>query len=897
MANKPLQTIKFPGLTDTYTVPQVDSNFVGTAGQVPDSKKVHDEIDSLREDLSEVHDYIQTPLVSKTGEVVSIDNPLRIDGVEFELTPVISATSPKTITGHENAPFYLSGEDTQNKNTIEIEFPVGVGVVYGGIVDTKNNKLTVTKIGVDLGSLSWSVQTFSEENKIFYVTLPNAIQNIKLKASEDTDYYCECEKYAVISYTSIASNARPLNSIAQRESSSVKRLYVRTDDTLATNTPTGKAVFECAEPVVFDLPETVITPVEGINKLWVDSGDITVWYRGSVITQLNKNSENIENLKEDVTEAQLSIQDHSTSISTLTVDLSHKVNSPINDGTMGQVLSTNGNGTTTWKTVGTPTDQQTANALSAWLNEHPEAVTTVQDGAITKAKLSEALALESVNDYVTPEMYGAKGDGITDDTSAIQAAINSGKPIRFVYGKTYIATGFTVPHGTYIDGCGATIKRPNLTAEPYNWTTSQISWGRMFVFASGGNVDDKVTVYRNLTIDGNAFEMWQESDGYKYEHATFFPISGNASYQTRVIIDGCRFKNNYASAISVQGYSDLILTNCISEDCFTGIVTFVGVGCTLRASNLWIYANYDSFHSINIEINGSNYYEQPRSDVYIDNCYAEGNIKLCGMTGGGSVNVRNLYACKLKGESYIDSSGLTNISDSEFHFTSTGYMHLRPVGSTYEQEHRCTFNIVSTRFICDDTDGVISPIDVRTENINNEHVHIDVSFTNCLFNNLNRVLSAINTSVKIKMTVMFSGCKFDAIKDAIISSKDMSSYGVYGRATFNACVINIDENAYIVKDLYPTAGYNSLVFCGGNIIEKENAGLYLRGNDDYYVVFHDEYWSYGNTITYTVGTSKALGKRYRIVDAIPQGDAFDDCDVAYVNGVKYMYVNGTWTSE
>lgn len=60
MANKPLQTIKFPGLTDTYTVPQVDSNFVGTAGQVPDSKKVHDEIDSLKEDLTSIKDFIIT---------------------------------------------------------------------------------------------------------------------------------------------------------------------------------------------------------------------------------------------------------------------------------------------------------------------------------------------------------------------------------------------------------------------------------------------------------------------------------------------------------------------------------------------------------------------------------------------------------------------------------------------------------------------------------------------------------------------------------------------------------------------------------------------------------------------------------------------------------------------
>lgn len=54
MANKPLQTIKFPGLTDIYTVPQVDSNFTGTAGQVPDSKKVKDEISALKEDLNAV---------------------------------------------------------------------------------------------------------------------------------------------------------------------------------------------------------------------------------------------------------------------------------------------------------------------------------------------------------------------------------------------------------------------------------------------------------------------------------------------------------------------------------------------------------------------------------------------------------------------------------------------------------------------------------------------------------------------------------------------------------------------------------------------------------------------------------------------------------------------------
>lgn len=52
MANKPLQSIQFPGLPGKYTVPQMDSNFDGISGKVPDSKKVHDEIDSLKEDLN-----------------------------------------------------------------------------------------------------------------------------------------------------------------------------------------------------------------------------------------------------------------------------------------------------------------------------------------------------------------------------------------------------------------------------------------------------------------------------------------------------------------------------------------------------------------------------------------------------------------------------------------------------------------------------------------------------------------------------------------------------------------------------------------------------------------------------------------------------------------------------
>lgn len=51
MANKPLKSIKFPGLSDTYTVPQVDDTLL-VSGAAADAKKTGDEISSVKSDLN-----------------------------------------------------------------------------------------------------------------------------------------------------------------------------------------------------------------------------------------------------------------------------------------------------------------------------------------------------------------------------------------------------------------------------------------------------------------------------------------------------------------------------------------------------------------------------------------------------------------------------------------------------------------------------------------------------------------------------------------------------------------------------------------------------------------------------------------------------------------------------
>lgn len=101
-----------------------------------------------------------------------------------------------------------------------------------------------------------------------------------------------------------------------------------------------------------------------------------------------------------------------------------KIPKPSVEGTKGQQLLSNGDGTTIWADYDTSLVETT---IKNWLDEHPEATSTIQDGSLTWNKFKK----EQIG-FVTPEMFYEESDG-NDWSNAFQKAIDYTTAHRGMY--------------------------------------------------------------------------------------------------------------------------------------------------------------------------------------------------------------------------------------------------------------------------------------------------------------------------------------------------------------------------------------------------------------------------------------------------------------------------------
>jgi len=276
---------------------------------------------------------------------------------------------------------------------------------------------------------------------------------------------------------------------------------------------------------------------------------------------------------------------------------------------MNNISKVNYNGVVS--TVGIPVDG-VDEAVKDWLDDHPEATTTVQDGAITESKFTEELKLKTIKDYVTPQMYGAKGDGITDDTQALSLMLASENK------------AFCFPAGTYLLKSNLTINRSGIQLFGYGRENSIIKMasGVSVTFSSprvdiesigfNGGVGVITSSYR-LNFVNCAFENSEKgiqlNNGYINHllnctvlHNTVGIDLNDSSYET--IIENCVVDQNGGIGILIRGtVTGAVIKNNTIEGNQTINGSSVGDGF-----GIIIYCNYASLliDSNWFESNGKN---------------------------------------------------------------------------------------------------------------------------------------------------------------------------------------------------------------------------------------------------------------------------------------------------
>lgn len=154
----------------------------------------------------------------------------------------------------------------------------------------------------------------------------------------------------------------------------------------------------------------------------------------------------------------------------------------------------------------------TQEAVENWLDKHPEATTTVQNGSLDELKFTEEAKTKIVKDYVTPEMFGAKGNGTTDDTEALQNTINYAKTNNcFVKGnKTYFISNTILIDGFVqlsisirsikYSGTSCAVLITNCTKDDFTFGEIIAKTGSCIKYFSDSNRNNHVS-YTNLKFD------------------------------------------------------------------------------------------------------------------------------------------------------------------------------------------------------------------------------------------------------------------------------------------------------------------------------------------------------------------------------------------------------------
>lgn len=183
--------------------------------------------------------------------------------------------------------------------------------------------------------------------------------------------------------------------------------------------------------------------------------------------------------------------------------------------------------------------------------------------------------------YVSVKEYGATGDGVTDDTTAIQNCFNENNYVYFPPG-TYLCGIFTCSNATAICVKGAGKKATTIKRKNNNVVSDNIQKMAIFYLTGNGSYffSEGITWDANGTNQPNA----PEGDEYKYQQSHCVDVKADGADVGFVAVRNSHFEDCTADGLSLTERNDGTFGKIVLTGLTEGDRTYVRSGITLVAN-------------------------------------------------------------------------------------------------------------------------------------------------------------------------------------------------------------------------------------------------------------------------------------------------------------------------